>query len=64
MISLEKKLFLGENHSEYNPALLLTQSFLVESIGNADESTISKYVKNLLQELDCKENPARQLGLL
>ena len=53
--NIKKKLFWGGK--------LWTQSFFVESIGNADEETIRKYVQNQLQELDSKENPARQLGL-
>jgi len=42
---------------------LWTQSFFVETIGNADEKTIRKYVQNQLVVLDSKEEPARQLGL-
>ncbi len=42
---------------------LWTQSYFVETIGNADEDTIRKYVQNQLVELDSKEEPARQLGL-
>lgn len=53
--SIQKKLFWGGK--------LWTQSYFVESIGNADEETIRKYVQNQLQELDSKEKPARQLGL-
>ncbi len=53
--NIKKKMFWGGK--------LWTQSFFVESIGNADEKTIRKYVQNQLQELDSKENPARQLGL-
>ena len=52
---IKKKLFWGGR--------LWTQSYFVESIGNAGEKTIRKYVQNQLQELDSKENPARQLGL-
>ena len=44
-------------------AKLWTQSFFVETIGNADENTIRKYVQNQLVVLDSKEEPARQLGL-
>ena len=53
--SIQKKLFWGGK--------LWTQSYFVETIGNADEKTIRKYVQNQLQELDSRENPARQLGL-
>lgn len=42
---------------------LWTQSFFVETIGNADENTIRKYVENQLVDLNSKEEPARQLGL-
>ncbi len=42
---------------------LWTQRFFVETIGNADENTIRKYVQNQLAVLDSKEEPARQLGL-
>jgi len=52
---IKKKMFWGGR--------LWTQSFFVESIGNADEKTIRKYVQNQLEELDSKENPAQQLGL-
>jgi len=53
--SIKNKLFWGGKS--------LTQNYFVESIGNTDEKTIRKYVQNQLQELDSKENPARQLGL-
>jgi putative transposase len=42
---------------------LWTQSYFVESIGNANEETIREYVQNQLMELDKKENRSRQLGL-
>jgi putative transposase len=42
---------------------LWTQSYFVESIGNANEETIRKYVQNQLVELDSKEKNAKQLGL-
>ncbi len=42
---------------------LWTQSYFVESIGNADENTIRQYVQNQLSELDRKEEPAKQLEL-
>jgi putative transposase len=34
---------------------LWTQSYFVETIGNANEETIRKYVQNQLVELDSKE---------
>ena len=42
---------------------LWTQSYFVETIGNANEETIRKYVQNQLVELDSKEKNAKQLGL-
>jgi putative transposase len=36
----------------------------VESIGNANEEAVRKYVQNQLVELDSKEKHANQLGLL
>ena len=42
---------------------LWTQSYFVESIGNADEETIREYVQNQLTELDQSENKSKQLGL-
>jgi len=42
---------------------LWTQSYFVETIGNADEKTIRKYVQNQLLELDSKEKSASQLDL-
>ena len=42
---------------------LWTQSYFVETIGNANEETIRKYVQNQLIELDGKEKNAKQLGL-
>ena len=42
---------------------LWTQSYFVETIGNANEETIRKYVQNQLIELDRQEENARQLGL-
>ena len=42
---------------------LWTQSYFVETIGNANEETISKYVQDQLIELDSKEMKAKQLGL-
>ena len=42
---------------------LWTQSYFVESIGNANEETIRQYVQMQLEELDIKERTGRQLGL-
>ncbi len=42
---------------------LWTQSYFVETIGNANEGSIRKYVQNQLAELDSKEEPASQLDL-
>ncbi len=42
---------------------LWTQSYFVETIGNATEDTIRKYVQNQLVELDKKEVHGSQLGL-
>jgi len=43
---------------------LWTQSYSVETIGNANEDTIRAYVQNKLIELDNKEKHSAQLGLL
>lgn len=43
---------------------LWTQSYFVETIGNANEDTIRAYVQNQLTELDNKEKHGAQLGLL
>ena len=42
---------------------LWTQSYFVETIGNATEDTIRKYVQDQLIELDRKEKYGSQLGL-
>ena len=42
---------------------LWTQSYFVETIGNATEDTIRKYVQNQLVVLDEKEAHGSQLGL-
>lgn len=42
---------------------LWTQSYFVETIGNANEETIREYVQNQLIELDRKEKNSDQLGL-
>lgn len=52
---IKKKYFWGGQ--------LWTKSYFVETIGNADENTIRKYVQNQLVELDSQEESARQLGL-
>jgi len=41
---------------------LWTQSYFVESIGNANEETIREYVQNQLAELDKRESRSKQLG--
>lgn len=57
------KLFPGIKKKYFWGGKLWTQSYFVETIGNADEDTIRKYVQNQLVELDSKEEPAKQLGL-
>ena len=42
---------------------LWTQSYFVETIGNANEETIREYVQNQLVELDKSESRSKQLGL-
>jgi len=42
---------------------LWTQSYYVETIGDATEENICKYVQNQLVELDKKEVHGKQLGL-
>jgi putative transposase len=42
---------------------LWTQSFFVETIGNANEETIRKYVQNQLKEMDKNEKEVKQLSL-
>ena len=42
---------------------LWTQSYFVETIGNATEDVIRKYVQEQLLELDSKEANSNQLGL-
>ena len=42
---------------------LWTQSYFVETIGNASEEAIRTYVQNQLVELENKETNAKQLGL-
>ena len=52
---IKKKYFWGGK--------LWTQSYFVETIGNANEETIRKYVKNQLIEMDKAEKKAVQLRL-
>ena len=42
---------------------LWTQSYFVESIGNANEDTIRRYVKNQLQRMDKRESVQRRLNI-
>ena len=42
---------------------LWTQSYFVESIGNANEETIRRYVKNQLQQMDKREAVQRRLNI-
>jgi len=42
---------------------LWTQSYFVESIGNANEETIRRYVKNQLQQMDKREAVQRSLNI-
>lgn len=42
---------------------LWTQSYFVETIGNADEETIRKYVQEQLKQMDGIENQVRQMKL-
>jgi putative transposase len=42
---------------------LWTQSYFVETIGNANEETIRAYVKNQLNEMDKVESKYKQLSL-
>ena len=43
---------------------LWTQSYFVETIGNANEDVIRKYVRNQLKEMDSHEEKGTQLTLL
>ncbi len=52
---IKKKYFWGGK--------LWTQSYFVETIGNANEETIRKYVQNQLTEMDKQEKRAYQLKL-
>ena len=42
---------------------LWTQSYFVETIGNANEETIRQYVQAQIKELDTHESKVEQLGL-
>lgn len=42
---------------------LWTQSYFVETIGNANEEVICKYVQDQLKEMNQHEESGRQLGL-
>ena len=42
---------------------LWTQSYFVETIGNANEDVIRAYVQNQLSEMNQKEGKSQQLGL-
>ena len=53
---VKKQLFWGGK--------LWTQSFFVETIGNANEESIREYVQNQLTEMDKQESRFKQLGLL
>lgn len=52
---IKKKYFWGGK--------LWTQSYFVETIGNANEDVIRAYVQNQLIEMNRKEEKAQQLGL-
>ena len=57
------RLFPEINESYFWGGKLWIQSYFVETIGNANEDTIRKYVQDQLVELDSKEENAKQLGL-
>ncbi|MFK7761182.1 MAG: IS200/IS605 family transposase [Candidatus Midichloriaceae bacterium] len=42
---------------------LWTQSYFVESIGNVNEETIRRYIKNQLQQMDKREAVQRRLNI-
>jgi len=50
---IKKKYFWGGK--------LWTQSFFVETIGNANDKTIREYVRNQLKQMDEQETRAKQL---
>ncbi len=43
---------------------LWTQSFFVETIGNANDEVIRKYVRNQLKKMDSQESWSKQLKLV
>jgi len=53
---IKKKFFWGGK--------LWTQSFFVETIGNANEEGIRKYVREQLNKMDSQEEKRKQLRLL
>ena len=53
---IKKKYFWGGK--------LWTQSFFVETIGNANDEVIRKYVRGQLKEMDAQEEKWKQLRLL
>ena len=53
---IKEKYFWGGN--------LWTQSFFVETIGNANDKVIRKYVRNQLNEMDVQESRAKQLRIV
>ena len=53
---IKKKYFWGGK--------LWTQSFFVETIGNANDEVIRKYVRNQLKEMDTQESRAKQLRIV
>jgi len=57
------RLFPDIKESYFWGGKLWTQSYFVETIGNANEDTIRNYVQDQLVELDSKEENAKQLGL-
>ncbi len=57
------RLFRAIKKSYFWGGKLWSQSYFVETIGNANEDTIRTYVQDQLVELDSKEENAKQLGL-
>ncbi|MCB1713189.1 MAG: IS200/IS605 family transposase, partial [Candidatus Riesia sp.] len=43
---------------------LWTQSFFVETVGNANDEIVRKYVKNQLKKMDAMEQVGKQLKIL
>jgi putative transposase len=58
------KLHPGIKRQYFWGGKLWTQSYFVETIGNATEDVIRKYVQNQLVEMDRGEQSSQQLGLL